>query len=565
MVRKIDNSSEIVKKMGYSRYYVRKIKGIKNKQEKRKYLLNLFLNFEKYHLLRCDLKSTCLHTKQVGGSNTLKKIDSLYKKLLEEDSKDKFSNIVLQKQLDNRNKKEARLKRQHDRNMKLLQNEITRYKGDMDALKQTIAQNSETIKSSEDKHGLTKTKIKDLENFKVNITKINIELFQNVFADLYTIFSNVKDRFLLIKLIKTQLFSENRKDIREDLIYTIGSRNKSNKKSEKLNYTKYYERLDIFNEGLVPMKQMQKILDDSWLNLYYLQKKYGFDASDLDYELGMIDNIHPAALEVITLEIRYKDATKKEFQAMSDLVKFQKVVPKPVPIEIYDNILNELDVMNKLKEKLQKFDLDFLELVIVNTLHIIKCGCTSACNYSWETTKADQWPHYCFVEPNCQSDTVGPAYDSASLSFQRSPTKECNPIDSAVKRSNLINDTSYVPTEEGYIKVFKRKGRDSDPNYHKYYVGHQKTPYRAPMSKPFCFKKIMDKIIYPDVIKVDKKGLRKCTQKKQTIYEFFGERTIQNIEQVNKMKQAMDNAYKNSIKTEQKQNNTRIQQLRNKN
>ena len=98
MVKKFDNSSEIVKKMGYNRYYIRKIKGIKNKQEKRKYLLNLFLNFEKYHLLRCDLKSTCLHTKQVGGSKTLKKINSLYKKLLEDDSKYKLSNIALQKQ-----------------------------------------------------------------------------------------------------------------------------------------------------------------------------------------------------------------------------------------------------------------------------------------------------------------------------------------------------------------------------------------------------------------------------------------------------------------------------------
>jgi hypothetical protein len=544
MVKKFDNSSEIVKKMGYSNYYVRKIKGIKNKQEKRKYLLNLFLNFEKYHLLRCDLKSTCLHTKQVGGSKTLKKINSLYKKLLENDSKDKLSNIALQKQLDNRNKEEARLKRQYDRNMKLLQDEVSRYKGDIDSLKQTIVQNNETIKSSEDKHGLTKTKIKELENLKVNITNINIELFQNVFADFYEIFSNVKDRFLLIKLIKTQLFSENRKDIREDLVYTIGAREKSKKKSEILNYTKYNERLDIFNERLVPMKQMQKNLDDSWLNLYYLQNKYGFDASDLDYELGMIDNIHPAALEVITLEIRYKNATKKSFQAMSDLVKFQKVVPKSVPIEIYDNILNELDVMNKLKEKLQEFDLDFLKLVIVNTLHIIECGCTSPCNYSWETTKAKQWhntqSHFCLVESECNSDT--------HQDYRSRYTKECNTIDTS----------GGVPTEETYVKVFKRKGRNP-----KYYVGHQQAPYHAPMNKQFCFKKVMDKIIYPDVIKVDKKGLRKCTQKKQTIDEFFGERTIQNIEQVNKMKQAMDDAYKNSIKTEQKQNNIKIQQLMN--
>ena len=544
MVKKFDNSSEIVKKMGYSNYYVRKIKGIKNKQEKRKYLLNLFLNFEKYHLLRCDLKSTCLHTKQVGGSKTLKKINSLYKKLLENDSKDKLSNIALQKQLDNRNKEEARLKRQYDRNMKLLQDEVSRYKGDIDSLKQTIVQNNETIKSSEDKHGLTKTKIKELENLKVNITNINIELFQNVFADFYEIFSNVKDRFLLIKLIKTQLFSENRKDIREDLVYTIGAREKSKKKSEILNYTKYNERLDIFYERLVPMKQMQKNLDDSWLNLYYLQNKYGFDASDLDYELGMIDNIHPAALEVITLEIRYKNATKKSFQAMSDLVKFQKVVPKSVPIEIYDNILNELDVMNKLKEKLQEFDLDFLKLVIVNTLHIIECGCTSPCNYSWETTKAKQWhntqSHFCLVESECNSDT--------HQDYRSRYTKECNTIDTS----------GGVPTEETYVKVFKRKGRNP-----KYYVGHQQAPYHAPMNKQFCFKKVMDKIIYPDVIKVDKKGLRKCTQKKQTIDEFFGERTIQNIEQVNKMKQAMDDAYKNSIKTEQKQNNIKIQQLMN--
>jgi len=550
MVKKFDNSSEIVKKMGYNRYYIRKIKGIKNKQEKRKYLLNLFLNFEKYHLLRCDLKSTCLHTKQVGGSKTLKKINSLYKKLLEDDSKYKLSNIALQKQLDNRNKEEARLKRQYDRNMKLLQDEVSRYKGDIDSLKQTIVQNNETIKSSEDKHGLTKTKIKELENLKVNITKINIELFQNVFADLYEIFSNVKDRFLLIKLIKTQLFSENRKDIREDLVYTIGAREKSKKKSEILNYTKYYERLDIFNEELVPMKQMQKILDDTWFNLYYLQNKYGFDASDLDYELGMVDKIHPAALEVITLEIRYKDSTKNEFQAMSDLVKFEKVVPKSVPIEIYDNILNELDVMNKLKEKLQEFDLDFLKLVIVNTLHIIECGCTSPCNYYWETTKAKQWPHYCIVESNCQSDTVSYVYKGA--------TKECNPIDNAKGRYSSIDNGGVVPTEENYIKVFKRKGRNP-----KYYVGHQEAPYHAPMNKQFCFKKVMDKIIYPDVIKVDKKGLRKCTQKKQTIDEFFGERKNQNIEQVNKMKQAMDDAYKNSIKTEQKQNNIKIQQLMN--
>ena len=41
---KSDNTSEIIKKMGYSKYYIRKINSIKNKDKKRKYLLNLFLS-----------------------------------------------------------------------------------------------------------------------------------------------------------------------------------------------------------------------------------------------------------------------------------------------------------------------------------------------------------------------------------------------------------------------------------------------------------------------------------------------------------------------------------------
>ena len=63
--------NKIIKNMGFTSYYVKKISSIKGKKNKEKYLFKLLTKYGKFHNLKCDLKCISIKQKyQSGGSET---------------------------------------------------------------------------------------------------------------------------------------------------------------------------------------------------------------------------------------------------------------------------------------------------------------------------------------------------------------------------------------------------------------------------------------------------------------------------------------------------------------
>ena len=77
MPRKSDNTVEIIKKMGYSPYHVKKLKSIKNKKEKEKVFMNLIFKYNQYHNMKCDLKMNCKRIQRGGSKTTDKAFDGI--------------------------------------------------------------------------------------------------------------------------------------------------------------------------------------------------------------------------------------------------------------------------------------------------------------------------------------------------------------------------------------------------------------------------------------------------------------------------------------------------------
>ena len=70
--------NKIIKNMGFTSYYVKKISSIKGKKNKEKYLFKLLTKYGKFHNLKCDLKCISIKQKyQSGGSETTTEMSAL--------------------------------------------------------------------------------------------------------------------------------------------------------------------------------------------------------------------------------------------------------------------------------------------------------------------------------------------------------------------------------------------------------------------------------------------------------------------------------------------------------
>ena len=596
MPRKSDNTLEIIKKMGYSSYYINKVKSIKNRKQKEKVFMNLISKYAQYHNLKCDLKINCKRIQRGGSKATDKAFDAIIS-IISQLQKSNLNSLAstklyqsrqdslnernsakdieiadykkkvekLRKEIEKYNIDNDELKRLHSLAKKKIENEMEQSKNlsekkysnllekhenalgthenklsqltNSKQKQETLTQLkiSELKNSKQKQETLTQLKINELKKFKYDTYQINLITFLSSFQSSYLKFSILKNKFIICKLIKDFLLK--RKDIKNKLQYE--------NKSPILNFTTWFERLDIFNENLVPMKEYQNIVDKCCFIFYDLIEKYGIDINDPDYQFVKVDNKFKGYHEIATDLIRYQNNNGDIIEAKFEDKKVQGIQPNDTTLDSFSSIINNIKLLNDTIKEIKKHDLDFLNLVIVNTLQVIECTCTSPCNYTWETYKKEakkpKWQPWCRTE--CKKELNHMGNDPG--------TKNCAPIDNPTNTGRYASRNSKTtgsPVHEDYylevIKGVSRKG--GEPVY---YIGNSKIPYAAPTRKKFCLKNL-EKRTY--LINCD-------DNQKQTIREFLKEKQDNTMLYLNKIERSFLTVFDDSANKTKKHNPKELQ------
>ncbi len=576
MPRKSDNTLEIIKKMGYSSYYINKVKSIKNRKQKEKVFMNLISKYAQYHNLKCDLKINCKRIQRGGSKATDKAFDemiSVITKLqksnlnaidaikLHQSQQDLSNNRnsakdieiadykkkieKLSKDIEKYNIDSDELKRLHSLAKKKIENEMEQSKNLSEKKYSNLLEKhenalgthenklSQLTNSKQKQETLTQLKINELKKFKYDTYQINLITFLSSFQSSYLKFSILKNKFIICKLIKDFLLK--RKDIKNKLQYE--------NKSPILNFTTWFERLDIFNENLVPMKEYQNIVDKCCFIFYDLIEKYGIDINDPDYQFVKVDNKFKGYHEIATDLIRYQNNNGDIIEAKFEDKKVQGIQPNDTTLDSFSSIINNIKLLNDTIKEIKKHDLDFLNLVIVNTLQVIECTCTSPCNYTWETYKKEakkpKWQPWCRTE--CKKELNHMGNDPG--------TKNCAPIDNPTNTGRYASRNSKTtgsPVHEDYylevIKGVSRKG--GEPVY---YIGNSKIPYAAPTRKKFCLKKLEKRKYSINSTNCD-------DNQKQTIREFLKEKQDNTMLYLNKIERSFLTVFDDSANKTKKHN-----------
>ena len=522
---KSDNTSEIIKKMGYSKYYIRKINSIKNKDKKRKYLLNLFLNYSKYHNLKCDLKTTCINNIQIGGGKKANAIIKGYTEIID----DIKSNISLEAKLQKnknislKNEQQA-LKKKYEQKIKNLTTKIQKTNLNSLELQTLLNKNNQKLETSET---LTTTKVNELKDYKGKVFNVNKDILQVALGNFYKIFLKINLIYTVINTIR-DVVSNKGGDIYKLLQPTIS--NTQNDKSN-LNYTLWFERLDIFNENLIPMNDLKKIIDDCYKEL-----------NDLYEDLGIKFNVE--AMEVTKLQpIEINKAHSDVFAHITVIEKIKK--------------------LHKLTTDLKKYDLHFMYLVISNTLNTIECPCTSPCNYQWETWKTKQVPPWCSIKD------ATPRENHPCMDYPYQYGKYCLPIDKYNNRykGKTSKTTGQPVIKKFYAEILKKQkdknktktdssilidvvGEEEDvvgkdgkvvkvvKKGYTYVIGNTNIPYKGHLNKGFCLWKYN----FPHI-----SSSSKCIEtEKLSIRQYFASRKEDNKNYWQKIERIIDKVFADS-------------------
>ena len=597
MPRKSDNTVEIIKKMGYSPYHVKKLKSIKKKKEKEKVFMNLIFKYSQFHNMKCDLKINCKRIQRGGSKTTDKAFNGILSIIsnLQKSNLNSLASIKLhQNQQDLSNKRDSAKDIEiadYKKKIEKLSKEIERYNINSDELKRlhSLAKNkienemeqsknlskekysnllekhenalgtyqnklSQLTNSKQKQESLTQLKISELKKFKHDTYQINLMIFLTSFQGFYQIFSILKNKFIICKLIKNYLLK--RKDVIKDLKYKTVKKFKKETftsgtytRSPILNYTQWYERLDIFNENLIPMKEYQKIVDKCCFILYDLIEKYGIDINDSDYQFVKVDNKFKGYHEIATDLIRYKSNDGTIIEAKFEEKRVQGIQPNDTTLDSFSSIIDNISLLNVTIDEIEKQDLDFLNLVIVNTLQVVECGCLSPCNYTWEQHKHKQIQPWCIMSPNCKSN------NKDETNYPGESKKDCAPIDNPRSKGRGKNTappegSGYEVYDDYYLEVIKgvsRKG--GEPIY---YIGNSKIPYAAPTKKAFCFKKLEKG---QEIINDKMSPVKNCNNnQKQTIRAFLEEKLVNTIQNLSKIKKSFLTVFDSANKTTVKHN-----------
>ena len=436
---------KIVKKMGYTSYYVKKISSIKGKKNKEKYLFKLLTKYGKFHNLKCDLKCISIKQKYQSGGNVpvieMNALGSLA--FLERGFKslDKIQNLdrIKIKGLANDKKNLQTSIERLDEFSKKKEKKIEQMKEE-----KTILQTEK--KDLADKNTLSISKIKELKDYKLRLITSLLLLLQTKLYLFQQIFNPYKDLITLLVLLKKEAQSQG-----------IAKKTKG-----------FNERLDFYT---IKVSDLKKTLYNGFYLKCQLFKKFGIPIITTDFDAIEITDGNYLGWKDNNLDtIIYKK--KGEYvNANGTTIKHTKVTaPENINISTFDTIYTDIDVLDDIVDTLDKAKLKEKLILIINEgLNIINgCACSSVCTYQYESKTA----HWCYTntEEKCARDTQS--------SLAKRYTKTCNPV----------VDGYQNPPEKVDI---------SDINDQEYYIGTH--PYASPGSdnlkiRKFCIQDKDDKI-----------------------------------------------------------------------
>ena len=451
---------KIVKKMGYTSYYVKKISSIKGKKNKEKYLFKLLTKYGKFHNLKCDLKCISIKQKyQSGGAkmnalaslaflerglkslNEIQNFDRIKIKGLANDKKNLQNNI---ERLDEFNKKKE----------KKIEEKIEEIKKE-----KTILQTEK--KDLADKNTLSISKIKELKDYKLRLITSLLLLLQTKLYLFQQIFNPYKDLITLLVLLKKEAQSQ-------------GIAKKTKGFNERFN-----ERLDFYT---IKVSDLEKTLYNGFYLKCQLFKKFGIPIITADFDAIEITDGNYLGWKDNNLDTIIYKKKGGYVNANGTTIKHTKVTaPENINISTFDTIYTDIDVLDDIVDKLDKSKLKEKLILIINEgLNIINgCACTSECNYKYE----GKTQHWCeIIDSKCkrgeQFEDATTIWNALGSAMGRKSSKTCNPRE----------DNYKTPPEKIDI---------SDINDQEYYIGTH--PYASPGSdnlkiRKFCIQDKDDKI-----------------------------------------------------------------------
>ena len=421
--------NKIIKNMGFTSYYVKKISSIKGKKNKEKYLFKLLTKYGKFHNLKCDLKCISIKQKyQSGGSETttemsafeslaflekglksldkIKKLDKIKIKSLANDKENLQTNIEKLKEFSK--KKEKKIEQMKE--------------------EKTILQTEK--KNLADKNTLSISKIKELKDYKLKLITALLLLLQTKLYLFQQLFNPYKDLITLLELL--------RKEGQSQGIY---------KKVEGFN-----ERLDFYT---IKVSDLKKTLYNGFYLKCQLFKKFGIPIITADFDAIEITDGNYLGWKDNNLDtIIYKK--KGEYvNAKGTTIKYTKVTaPENINISTFDTIYTDIDVLDNIVDTLDKSKLKEKLILIINEgLNIINgCTCSSVCTYQYESKTA----HWCYTnaEEKCARGTQS--------SLAKRYTKTCNPVVDSYKNPPEKKDINDINDQEYYIGTHPYASPGSD-------------------------------------------------------------------------------------------------------
>lgn len=409
----MNEESKIVKNMGYSSYYVKKMSTMKNLKKRRKYLYKLVCNYTKFHNINCNIKSRYCKNIQYGGS---KEATQLVNQIAES-----IKNLKIQKKrLEELNKIE---KLQHREEKENLKKETRKLEG----LKKFKIENAKLITDMENmklklndleqKDNLSISKIKNLENTFIDFTINQILFLKSIILPVYEEYCKYNDLNRLLVLMRERAYANT-----TNIAKSMENNERLDFDDEK-NYINLQESVNSFNWAICTLFNKTGILIPSDITPIITNKKH----------LGWLDNANSKIVYMDKLSLKTEEAKK---------VKYTIIPQKEINIENFDEISKHIIDFDTARDNLHKNDLQKIEMIIDEGLSILmnNCSCDTPCTYQWE----GKVKHWCklYQKDKCVRGVQGTWSGNS---------KTCNPKKHLGATINMTEKSKRTKTKQYYI------------------------------------------------------------------------------------------------------------------
>lgn len=419
----MNEESKIVKNMGYSSYYVKKISSMKNLKKRRKYLYKLVCNYTKFHNINCNIKSRYCKNIQYGGvsnsSNTkagaFKLVDQItgFIKNLKTQYKKLESIYNIEKTQCHSDKEDLKRKNKKLEGLKKFQTENNKLQTDMENMKLKL-------NDIEKKDNLSISRIQHLEKTFIDFTVKQIVFLKSILLQIYDEYCKYNDLNRLLVLMRN----------------SANSNATSIAKSKENN-----ERLDFENEK-------------NYINLQKSVNSFNWAICNLFNQTGILipSNITPIItndnyigwLENDNSNIVYKGKVSFKTEKAGS-AKYTIIPQKEIDIANFDEISQHIIDFDMARDKLEKNDSQKIEIIIDEGLNILMndCSCDTMCTYQWE----GKVKHWCklYQKNKCVRGQQG------TLSGN---SKTCNPLKHLGATIPMTEISKQTKTKQYYIGTY---------------------------------------------------------------------------------------------------------------